>query len=249
MALREELEAQGSWLFKWRSYLPFLISPVLFIALRSSGSLEKIIGHIATDIYDIACIIISLVGLCIRCITIGYVLDGTSGRNTKGQRAETLNTTGMYSIVRHPLYLGNFFISIGLALFIQVWWFVIIIALVFWLYYERIMFVEEEFLRRKFGTLYLRWAEKTPAFIPSLRLWQHPYISFSFGYALMREYPTLFGIITSYILLYVVESAFTKGGFRLEPLWIILFLANFSIFLTLRILKKRTSLLCARRGA
>ena len=174
MALKEEIEAQGSWLFRWRSYLPLLISPVLLIALRSIGSLDKIIGHIATEFYDGACIVISLAGLLIRCITVGYIPDGTSGRNTKGQRAETLNTTGIYSMVRHPLYLGNFFISMGIALFIQVWWLIIITALAFWLYYERIMFVEEEFLRRKFGTLYMQWAEKTPAFIPNLRLWQHP---------------------------------------------------------------------------
>ncbi|MGB8874133.1 MAG: hypothetical protein WCC75_12145, partial [Desulfobaccales bacterium] len=40
---------------------------------------------------------------------------GTSGRNTQGQVAETLNTTGIYSLVRNPLYLGNFLIWLGLS--------------------------------------------------------------------------------------------------------------------------------------
>jgi len=36
MALREELERQGNWLFRWRSYLPLLIVPLFFVALYSS---------------------------------------------------------------------------------------------------------------------------------------------------------------------------------------------------------------------
>ena len=32
----------------------------------------------------------------------------TSGRNTHDQVADSLNTSGIYSIVRHPLYVGNF---------------------------------------------------------------------------------------------------------------------------------------------
>ncbi|MDI6728972.1 MAG: hypothetical protein QMD44_08640 [Thermodesulfovibrionales bacterium] len=34
MALKEELEKHGEWLFKWRSYLPLLILPVVLIALK-----------------------------------------------------------------------------------------------------------------------------------------------------------------------------------------------------------------------
>ena len=34
MALKEELERSGGWLFKYRSYLPILVIPVFLIALR-----------------------------------------------------------------------------------------------------------------------------------------------------------------------------------------------------------------------
>jgi protein-S-isoprenylcysteine O-methyltransferase Ste14 len=87
----------------------------------------------------------------------GYVPRGTSGRNTRWQVAETLNTTGMYSIVRNPLYLGNFIIVLGILLFVQVWWIVVIGIVGFWFFYERIVFTEEGFLRRKFGTVFLEW--------------------------------------------------------------------------------------------
>lgn len=125
-------------------------------------------------------------GLFIRCMVIGYAPRRTSGRNTDGQKAETLNTSGIYSIVRHPLYLGNFFIFIGMALFTQVPWFVLIAVLAFCLYYERIMFAEEKFLRGKFGDEYLRWADRRPAFIPSFKHYQKPALRFSFRNVLNR---------------------------------------------------------------
>ena len=59
----------------------------------------------------------------------GFAPRGTSGRNTLGQVAEVLNTSGMYSVVRNPLYLGNFVIWLGLALFIKVWWCILIVVL------------------------------------------------------------------------------------------------------------------------
>ncbi len=57
--------------------------------------------------------VISFFGLALRVIVVGHAPYGTSGRNTREQVADTLNTTGMYSIVRHPLYLANYLIILG----------------------------------------------------------------------------------------------------------------------------------------
>ncbi len=100
-------------------------------------------------------------------LTVGFAPKNTSGRNTAaGQMADELNVTGIYSIVRHPLYVGNFFMWLGPVLFLRSVWFTIVFCLVYWLYYERIMFAEEQFLRRKFGDAYDKWSEKVKAFIP-----------------------------------------------------------------------------------
>ena len=180
MALKEELERYGQWLFKWRSYLPLLILPVVVVALKDFEYLERVFGDTIDDLWQGFCIIVSLSGLVIRCITVGYVPKETSGRNTKRQKAESLNTTGMYSIVRHPLYLGNFFIMLGAASFIEVWWLTLISVLSFWLYYELIIIAEEAFLQRKFENMYIDWSGKTPAFLPRFRNWQKPELPFSF---------------------------------------------------------------------
>ena len=116
-----------------------------------------------------------------------FTASHTSGRNTEGQVADSLNTTGMYSIVRNPLYLGNFLMILGVVLFLRIWWIPALYATLFALYYERIIFAEEMFLRDKFGQDYLAWASKTPAFFPKFALWK-PTASFS-GKDRCREYP------------------------------------------------------------
>ncbi|NLL27934.1 MAG: DUF1295 domain-containing protein [Bacteroidales bacterium] len=47
-----------------------------------------------------------------------FIPKGISGKNTEKQIADFLNTKGMYSIVRHPLYLGDFLMWLGLFIYI-----------------------------------------------------------------------------------------------------------------------------------
>ncbi|MBI5050204.1 MAG: DUF1295 domain-containing protein [Nitrospirae bacterium] len=241
MSLKEELERHGEWLFKWRSYLPLLILPIVLVALKDFEHLEYVLGDTIDDLWQGFCITLSLLGLTIRCTTAGYVPKETSGRNTKRQKAESLNTTGMYSIVRHPLYYGNFFIMLGMALFVEVWWLTLISVMAFWLYYERIMIVEEEFLRRKFGNVYVDWSEKTPAFLPRFRNWQKPELPFSFKAVAAREYTTLFVIIASFSFMEITGDIFVKS--ELDSAWAAVFIAGFMLYSTLRILKKKTKTL------
>jgi protein-S-isoprenylcysteine O-methyltransferase Ste14 len=192
MALREDMEKQGNWLFRWRSYLPLLGIPVFVIAIRESGIMEKKFGDAVGDFWGICAIVISFLGLVMRFVTAGYAPRGTSGRNTKSQLADMLNTTGMYSISRNPLYLGNFIIILGVTLFIQVWWLALLVWFGFWFYYKRIIFTEEEFLRDKFKDQFMEWAKDTPIVIPRFRNWRKPDLRFSFKSAFRREFSTFF---------------------------------------------------------
>jgi protein-S-isoprenylcysteine O-methyltransferase Ste14 len=243
MALREEMEKQGSWLFKWRSYLPLLGTPIILVALRNSGHLERVFGDAVEEFWSFFSLSISFFGLGIRCLTVGYVPRGTSGRSTHSISAETLNTTGMYSIVRNPIYLSNFIIVLGPVLFIQVWWFALIVWLGFWLYYERIIFAEEEFLRKKFGDLFLEWAKKTPAFFPKFKNWKKPNLPFSIKTVLRREFNTFFAIIASFTFLGIAKDLFAEGKLELSLTWAIVFIIGLIIYFILLILKKKTKIL------
>lgn len=243
MALREELEKTGNWFFQRRSHIPFLIFPLLLIALRHSEQLEILFGNTAQTLWEIFCIPLSFSGLAVRCLTIGWIFERTSGRNTQGQLAEQLNTEGMYSIVRHPLYLGNFLIVLGFVLFIEVWWFALITVLLFWIYYERIMFAEEEFLRRKFGDLYVKWANVTPAFWPDFRKWKRPARKFSMKRVLKREYSSFFGTIVAFVALKSFANWLGEGEFKFRAFWGIASLAGLAVYLILRTLRKNTRIL------
>jgi len=205
--------------------------------LKDADWLERVAVDAVEDGWELLCLAISLVGLAIRFFTVGYAPAGTSGRNTRGQKARVLNTTGVYSIVRHPLYLGNFVITSGLVLSIGVWWFALISVLAFWLYYERIMIAEEDFLREKFGPLYSHWAEKTPAILPRFRNWQPPSLPFSVRTALKREYSGFFLVVGSFTLLDMGEDLFC-GKPESNRGYLILFIIAFILYLTLRTLKK-----------
>jgi protein-S-isoprenylcysteine O-methyltransferase Ste14 len=243
MALREQLEKQGQWIFKWRSYFPFIITPVCLIALRHSDYLERAVGPLAELLWEILCILISFTGLLLRCLTVGYVPKGTSGRNTQKQMADSLNTTGMYSVVRNPLYVSNFAMILGLLLFVEVWWFAVIGAIFFWFIYERIIFTEEEYLRKKFGEEFLAWADKTPVFIPHFKNWQKQSMSFSAKTVLRREHSTMFALVATFTVGEILGDLFSQGKIALEPRWVIFFFSGLIIYLLLRTLKKKTKLL------
>lgn len=241
MALREELERSGNWLFRHRSYLPLVMFVPILLALHGfhypSGR------HDLDLAWEMLCLAIGLAGLGIRALTVGFTPAGTSGRNTAGQVASSLNTRGMYAMVRHPLYLGNYLMWLGPALFPRVWWAPVLLSLVFWLYYERIMFAEEEFLRRSFGAEYEEWAATIPPFFPHRLRWIPPTLPFSMRNVLRREYSGFFGLIATFMILEIVSDYEATGGFRLDPVWAAIFAASLVIYLVLRTLKHRTRIL------
>jgi len=190
--------------------------------------------------WDSFCLAVALLGEGIRFFTVGYVPRGTSGRNTKGQVAETLNTTGMYAVVRNPLYLGNFIIWFGLSLFMKLWWFTALISLFFLVFYERIIFTEERFLREKFGDEFLQWAEKTPVIIPNFKNWRPPSLPFSWKSAIVREYGSFYAVIATFTVLELLGGLFGYGRFSIDAIWIKVFISSTIFYLTVRFLKKKT---------
>jgi protein-S-isoprenylcysteine O-methyltransferase Ste14 len=237
MGMREEFERTGRWLFRRRGYLPLLLFPMLLLAAAGARSAQ---GGFA---WDALCIAVALGGLAVRVATAGLVPRDTSCRNTGRPQAEALNTTGPYSVVRHPLYLGNFLMWLGVALFTTAWWAPVIVSLVFWLYYERIMFAEEEFLRRRFGTEYAAWAERTPAFLPRPGGWRAPGASFSLLTVLRREHSSLLALIASLTAIEVARALGSTGRLSLDPRWGTALAATVALCLAVRTLKHRTRLL------
>ena len=238
MALQEEFERDGNWLFRWRSYLPISLVLLLMFSMmhfKYLGNSET--GDVA---WEAICFCVSFLGLFIRAFTIGHTPHNTSGRNTKKQVAEKLNTSGIYSIVRHPLYLGNFFMMLGVVMFGHHLWSISVFIPLYWLYYERIMFAEEAFLKGKFGDDYIAWANRTPAIIPRFKQYERSPLPFSFKNVLRREYSGFFAVIASMFILEEYGDWRAKGYVEFDFYWMLILITGFVLWFSLRYLKKKT---------
>jgi len=238
MALREEFEAGGQWLFRWRGYLPLIIVTIILLSLPGYVPLNRDI--VLDRVWQIGCIVVSFFGLAIRVLTIGHVPRNTSGRNATAQRADSLNTTGLYSVVRHPLYLGNFFIYLGVVAFTHSPAVIVVSLLLYILQYERIMFAEEAFLREKFGADFEQWAASTPAIVPAFSRWRATELPFSLRNVFRREYNNFFGIVVTMFLIKSVSDYYLHGKLAPGPVWSGFVIASFVIWITLRTLKRNT---------
>lgn len=238
MALVHEFEKTGNWLFKRRSWLPGILI-VSGLVIMYYVNRQAILFSPERELFFLG---ITLFGQSIRILTVGFAPRNTSGRNTvDGQVADELNITGIYSLLRHPLYFGNYFMWLGPSLFLRSAWFSIIFSLVYWLYYERIMFAEEQFLRRKFGESYDKWSESVRAFIPDFSGYIPPKLSFSVRNVLRREYNSFVNIFVIFALLDLARNYIISGRIFLTSLWAYLFLTACLIWIILWIINKKTS--------
>ena len=238
MALVHELEKSGNWLFRRRSWLPlvFIVTGIIVMYLNNR---QAILFNLTRELVFLG---ISLFGEAIRVYTVGFVPVNTSGRNTEaGQVADELNMTGIYSLVRHPLYVGNFFMWLGPVLFLRSVVFAVFFVLVYWLYYERIMFAEEQFLRRKFGDIYDKWSEKVSAVIPALKGFIKPSLHFSIKNVLKREYNSFVNMFLIFVVLDLFRNYFLSERIYLTPEWIYISVPGGVIWLVIRVVYKKTS--------
>lgn len=239
MALKQELKDQGQFLFKYRSYLPLIL-----LAIGVSIQYYQVYFNIFDDNNIIQTTLIKsslwvgLFGLLIRIITVGYTPKNTSGRNQQKQVADELNTTGFYSLVRNPLYLGNYFMWLCCAMLTGNLAFSLIFSLVFWIFYERIVYTEEDFLTGKFGETYLKWSEKTPPFLPKTLKFVKPDYSFSWKKVVKKEKNGLFAL---FLIIYIFE-VIKEQSFEIQETWITYGAISTGIlYFILKYIKKYTS--------
>jgi protein-S-isoprenylcysteine O-methyltransferase Ste14 len=242
MALKEELKIQGDFLFKYRSYLPLIILGVglaVFILDKYHATESPVTWF--SEAYTYICLAVSLLGLLIRIITVGTTPKNTSGRNTKdGQLAEELNTSGIYSTVRHPLYLSNFFMWLGVTMLTDNTWFIVSFVWFYAFYYERIMYAEEHFLTDKFGQQYSKWSEKTPAIIPSFKNFTKAIYPFNIKKVLKKEKNGLWAIFLLFWIFDLVGGYIEKGTIVFEyTFWFYGAAITTAIYFVLKIMKRR----------
>lgn len=251
MALVNELEKQGNKLFKYRGTLPILVLLAAF-ALHAyqeyskTNSFDNCFGQ--SESYKLICLGVSLLGLFVRVHTLGFVKPHTSGRNTCKQIAEGINTTGMYSLVRHPLYLGNFLMWLGVGLLTENITFNLFFILGFWLYYERIMYAEESFLLKKFGKKYADWSANVPPFIPKFSNYTKPELNFAWKKIIRQEKSGIAALFIVFMLFHQIEYYFEFNTIDLSlSLWNSLFIVFGVYIIVVKLIQNNTDWLCRKK--
>ena len=179
----------GRFLYRRRSWLGSTIF-VLAIAFFNATLVSLSIGSLLIGLGEV-----------IRLVSVAY-----AGPKTRSRRfvAEKLVIEGPYSIVRNPIYLGNFFIGLGFLITTKALfpYLPLVYIPIFFLYYGAIVLAEEDFLEREFGEDFIKYKREVPRFIPRFPLkWRRG--DADFGEALRSEKST-FILILSWLLLTVV---------------------------------------------
>ena len=111
----------GNFFFKIRSFtpIPFILALLYFA--------EPVWYTVGVGVLFIA------VGEFLRIWAVGYA--GASTRARTLGAARDLVTTGPYSYVRNPLYLGNFLLSLGVCFVANVYWLVAVLVVGYFFQY------------------------------------------------------------------------------------------------------------------
>ncbi len=79
--------------------------------------------------------------------------------------AKSLQTKGIYSISRNPMYLGLLFAYIGIGFIKGNWWTLVLIPIVILVVNHLVIIKEEKYLMRAFGETYLHYKIKVRRWI------------------------------------------------------------------------------------
>lgn len=238
MLLKDRLNILGTFFFRWRSYTPAFYMPLIYL-----GTDFKQIAQNDSAWYPLLCLCIALSGTLFRVLIVGFSPRATSGRNVSAQRADLLNTTGAYSLLRNPLYLANFIIVLGIVMLSRSINLIIIHALFFMVFYTPIIYTEERYLLGKFKEMYETYSRNTPCIIPRFKHYQTPATPWSWRMVMRREQDSMLATLLCFSLVDYLILCMSQEAFIIAWRPIILALTGFTLWIPLKIVKKCTRLL------
>jgi protein-S-isoprenylcysteine O-methyltransferase Ste14 len=129
--------------------------------------------------------VISLFGALLRLWAAGHIVKGS-----------VLTRTGPYAFSRNPLYLGSFFMALGIIIGGQGYWLLVLFALFYLVLYIPVMRAEELELLNGYGDAFIEYSKKVPLFFPRFRRAAYPVSGFFWSRAARnREHLTAAGLI------------------------------------------------------
>ena len=153
----------------------------------------------------ISCLALVSLGQLWRCWAAGFI-GLYRGENVK---ANSLATKGPYSLMRNPLYFGNFVIGFGWSIMAGIKG-IIIFTLCFYVLYVLVIIPhEEKFLLSKFGTDFENYCARVKRFWPSSLNFSDLHGNFDSEIIMRSEIHTIISTITGTIIILAVSLCYT----------------------------------------
>lgn len=218
----------GNFLFKRRNAVfPLFLVPLFLMFTPNYNSALLL-----------ECGVISAVaGQLLRMSVIGFAYIKRGGLN-KRVYADTLVTSGFFSLCRNPLYVGNFLILYGLLMMHGNPLVLLIGGLFFLIAYHAIVATEEQYLHTKFGKQYEIYCSEVPRWgfrMDRIKLLQ--FRSFNWKKVIYKDYST-FGSWGSQALVLMAYRDYVISG-NITRTWPTLLVALIVLTLGIRVVKKK----------
>lgn len=194
---------------------------------------------------------IALMGQLIRSVTVGleYIIRGGKDHQVY---ADKLVTRGIYSHVRNPMYLGNFFLVLGVSIAANSWVFLLVGIPIVVLMHKAIVAAEEDFLRNKFGAEFDAFCARSPRWVPRLSgLWaMFQSMSFNWRRMLVKEYQKPFDWLAALALVVIVKLALARsvqGHVFVVGLMVVVIVVRVALYIAARAVSGKDQLAPAER--
>ena len=145
-------------------------------------------------------IVLMIIGELVRFWALGFV-------EKKGRK---LAMNGPYAFVRNPLYVGNFFLGLGIAVIVWNWIILALFLVGFLGIYTGTIRGEEKHLREMFGKPYEDYCANVPSFLPRLTPYAAPEKDGFLWSRIIKhhEYITVAGIFLILMLIHLYDELF-----------------------------------------
>ena len=173
------------WIYRYRGVL---LAPPLLLALFSAfhETESRLVWPLGIALF--------LLGTGIRVLAQQHIHHRIKAR-------QDLTTTGLYSIIRNPLYVANTVICLGAVVVSEETWFVPIMLLYCCGLYLLVVRYEEACLLKEYGEPYCKYLSEVPRWFPRILRFRNkgPVINLHFLHALAAESSCLL-LLVPYIL-------------------------------------------------
>ncbi len=222
----------GNFLFRHRSFTPLPLILLVFIIFKPVDLGEKNI------FINLAGILISMMGEMIRILAVGYSYEGTSGRESY-LRADSLNVTGIYSVVRNPLYIGNFFMFTGIVAVFCNGYALLVFAFFLILQYYFVIVAEENYLKGEYGSEYKQYCREVRRIIPAFRGYISNRNPFNFKKVVFKENDSVFNMLVMFLLVLLYKEWVFAGRIGEPVVYIVPGVVLVIGYVFIKVLKKR----------